>query len=536
MPLPRQCFSRCAILTVAVCFIIVAITIFCSTYFTLAKKHANDFDWTTIGSLRGDRLPDFSFCGYHSSAIILPTDSIPNITVSFDRSSDDVRAIIQRAIDNITSSGGGSVILPPGRWPITAGIQLRSNVVVTGAGGDETTLVLKGRPSEPVFTLGSVGNDTSSNATKPRYGFRSNITNNYVPIGSSMVEVHNSTGFVVDQLVYISREATESWISHNGMGDLVRDGALQTWIPVRLFLLCLGDRKAANEKQENKRILSPNQISAISGTNVTLRIPLTDSLDSDYVQPELITYTPPEVNNEMGVQNLGIEVPESCSGTPLTDETCNQPAIYFPPWTVDSWANGLTLKGFNMFFKAAQNAARITIQNSTMNRDRDIEGAALPFDISIQGSQVLVQDCEQVGVPNARCFSVATESLTAGPNAVLRHKTMSNEQTIYPHERWAQGLLVEQTSVPTLFVNRGIKGTGHGWSINAGVGWNLDGEVEADSPPLGVNWCIGCGGKGNEPKGNATFICSKKRVKPASLFMTQLERRGVYRYTEEIGE
>ncbi|KAF4956146.1 hypothetical protein FSARC_11676 [Fusarium sarcochroum] len=508
MPLPRQCFSRWVILSIVGCFLVITVT--CTTYFTLAKKRHHDFDWTTIASPKGDKLPDFSFCGYHNSAIILPTVTTPNVTVSLaNSSSEDVRPAIQKAIDSMASSGGGLVILPAGKWPITAGITIRSNVVVAGSGANETILVLKERPSKPVFTLG-----TSNNDTKPSYGFRSNITNSYVPVGSSSVVVVNSTGFLEDQLVYISRNATESWIEANGMSNLVRDGASQTWIP------------------ENKRILSPNQISSIYGTNITLKIPLTDNLDSDYVQPELLVYIPPPVSNETGIQDLQIQVSGSCSGAPLSDSTCNYAAVYFPPWTVDSWASGLTLRGFNKFFEVSQDASRITIQNNIMDRDKDVEGSALPFDILIQGSQVLVQDCEQVGSPKARCFSVATGSLAPGPNAVLRHKTKSEVQTIYPHQRWAQGLLVEQTSVSTLFVNRGIKGSGHGWSINGGVGWNIDGKVDFESPPLGINWCIGCGGKGNDPTGNATMIHSGKQVKPESLFMAQLQERGVYRYTE----
>lgn len=279
--------------------------------------------------------------------------------------------------------------------------------------------------------------------------------------------------------------------------------------------------------------MTPNQISGVYGNNITLKIPLTDNLDLDYLQPELIVYTPPETNSEMGIKDLSIEVPDTCSGASLSDKTCNAAAVRFPSWTVDSWASGLTLKGFNKFFQIDQDASRITIQNTTMNRDKDISGSALPFDILIQGSQVLVQDCEQVGIPSARCFSVATGSLTPGPNAVLRHKTKSDSQTIYPHQRWAQGLLVEDTSVATYFVNRNTKGSGHGWSINGGVGWNIDGRCEFESPPTGINWCIGCGDQGNDPKGNATLLETGKRVEPQSLFQTQLENRGVYRYDGE---
>lgn len=273
--------------------------------------------------------------------------------------------------------------------------------------------------------------------------------------------------------------------------------------------------------------MSPNTITAINGNQITLKIPLTDALNSAYMKPEVWAYNPPEFTSEMGVQNLRIEVPNTCSGTPFENITCNYAAVSFASWTVDSWVSGLTLVGFNKFFEIQKDASRITVQDSTMNRDRDIEGSALPSDIMIRGSQVLIQDCRQVGLDNARSFSVSTDSLTPGPNAITRHKTDSGVQTLYPHERWSYGLLVEETSAPTLFVNRGTMGTGHGWAINAGVGWNLGGGANFQSPPLGINWCVGCGGQ-DGPTGNATFIRPGEQVRPRSLFAAQLEARGVH--------
>jgi hypothetical protein len=136
---------------------------------------------------------------------------------------------IQDAIDTLALNGGGIVKLPSGRLAITAGIQIRSNVIVTGsdAVGNATTLVLKKRPSRPVFTLGKLGF-----AAKADFGFRSKITNNYVPIGASTVTVKDSTGFAVGQTIYISRATTESWIRYNGMINLVQNGEAQTWLPV----------------------------------------------------------------------------------------------------------------------------------------------------------------------------------------------------------------------------------------------------------------------------------------------------------------
>ncbi|KAI8721424.1 Pectate-lyase-3 domain-containing protein [Fusarium sp. LHS14.1] len=484
-----------------VTILVVALTV----YFVCDSRDKSMVHWRSIETPNGDKFPDFSFSGYRNSEVSLPTVNTAAITLSFpNKSYNDIRPLIQKAIDSVASSGGGVVELPSGSFPISAGIQLRSHVTVRGSKTGETTLILKGQSSKPVFTLGSVGN-----ASKATFGAKAAIIDNYVPIGSSIVNIQSNTGLSVNQTVYISRAATESWIKSNGMGDLVRDGTAQTWITA------------------NKNIMSPNVIKAIEGTKLTLQIPLTDALYSKYMSPQVWAYTPPGLYSEMGLQNLRIQVPNTCSGASLSNDTCNFAAVKFPAWTVDSWARGLKLEGFNRFFDVDTDASRITIQEVEMNRNQDIEGRALPIDILLQGSQVLVQDCKQVGLPTARCFSVATDSLAAGPNTVIRHSTMSDVQTIYPHERWAHGLLVEMTSVPTLFVNRASNGTGHGWAINAGVGWNLRGEAIVQSPPLGVNWCIGCGGT-NGASGNGTFVRPDKKVKPESLFAAQREARGLH--------
>ncbi|KAK7422159.1 hypothetical protein QQZ08_009627, partial [Neonectria magnoliae] len=122
-----------------------------------------------------------------------------------------------------------------------------------------------------------------------------------------------------------------------------------------------------------QKIMSPNTITAINGNQITFRIPLADSLNSRYMTLEVWAYITPDRTFEMGVPNLRIEVLDTCSGTFLLNTTCNYSAVRFSSWTVDSWAKGLTLVGFNRFFEVQKNAARITIQNNTMDRDRDIE-------------------------------------------------------------------------------------------------------------------------------------------------------------------
>lgn len=228
---PRRTTGKSTTVIVAdmwhlVVFVVLAVSL--TVYFVNGNIEKPVVDWRSIVSANGDSLPDFSFSGYHSSEVSLPTIATADITLPLSNNTyDDISPLIQKAIDSVALGGGGVVELRPGTFPISAGIQLRSNVTVRGSKNAETLLVLREQPSSPVFTLGS-----TSNTSKAEIGAKSSIIDNYVPIGSSRVNVQSNTGFSINQTVYICRPATKSWVKNNGMGDLVRDGSPQTWIPV----------------------------------------------------------------------------------------------------------------------------------------------------------------------------------------------------------------------------------------------------------------------------------------------------------------
>lgn len=164
------------------------------------------------------------------------------------------------------------------------------------------------------------------------------------------------------------------------------------------------------------------------------------------------------------------------------------------------------------------------MSNTGIYRDKDTDNSAgYPADISIAGSQVLVQDSGQYGLPSAAAFAVITQGRAPGPNAVVRHVARGARQSLYPHQRWAHGFLADHTAAPVELANRGAAGSGQGWSINAGVAWNARGAARDQSPPLGVNWGVGVTGPVTDS--NGTFVSGGAAVSPASLFDAQLARR-----------
>ncbi|KAI1383484.1 uncharacterized protein F4822DRAFT_79231 [Hypoxylon trugodes] len=462
---------------------------------------AADVDWTTIANKRGDHLPDFSFCGYHASDKSLPSISRPSST-TIKASSKDQTSQIQTALDKTAASGGGVVELGSGTFKISPGLVIPNGTALRGSGVDSTHLsVAKLKEDVPLISLGN----GTTHRVQP--SSTNSITDSYVGIGANTVTVKDTKGLKVGQSAFVSRAVTAEWVRYNGMADLVRDGKHQTWIAV------------------GSLVQQPRAIQAINGNKVTLDVPLTDALNKKYMSPYLATFTAPGISQEIGIENLSITLNPTCSGSALNKKNgCGAEAISVAPWTQDSYIRQVNVTGFNTFINVQNNASRITIDHVSLFRDHDTDNAAgYPSDIAIMGSQVLVQDSGQYGLKTAKAFSVATQAGTPGPNAVLRHVVQSDLQQIYPHQRWAHGLLAEDTDAGVIYFNRATAGSGHGWAINAGVAWNVRGGVTVQSPPLGVNWGIGSTGKVTQT--NGSMVDTGSAVTPKSLFSAQLAKR-----------
>ncbi|KAI1208058.1 uncharacterized protein F4807DRAFT_163577 [Annulohypoxylon truncatum] len=464
---------------------------------------AADIDWTTIKNSRGDHLPDFSFCGYHSSDAALPSTSRPS-TTTIKASSKDQTSDIQAALNKVSAAGGGVVELSSGTFKISSGLIIPNGTTLRGSGVGSTHLSVSKLDGEtPLIALGN------GTAHKVKPLSTNAITDSYVAIGADTVTVKDTKGLKVGQTVFVNRAATAKWIRYDGMSDLTRNNEPQTWIKGETL------------------IQQPRIIGAINGNKVTLTVPLTDALDKNYMSPYLAPYTAPSTASEIGLENLSITLKPSCSGVALNSDNggCKSEAISVSPWTIDSYIRSVNVTGFNSFIQVAYNSSRITIDQVGLFRDRDTDNkAGYPADISIMGSQILVQDSGQYGIKTAKAFSVVTQAGSPGPNAIVRHVVQAPDlQQIYPHQRWAHGFLAEDTDAGVIYQNRNNAGTGHGWAINAGVAWNVRGGVTVQSPPLGVNFGIGVTGKVTNT--NGTMVSSGKAVMPQSLFSAQLAKR-----------
>jgi hypothetical protein len=135
-------------------------------------------------------------------------------------------------------------------------------------------------------------------------------------------------------------------------------------------------------------------------------------------------------------------------------------------------------------------------------------------------------------------YFVWTASLYPGPNVILNSTFRGRGSRIQPHMRWSTGLLVDNCTVPDGgidFPNRGVAGSGHGWTMGWAVAWNcVAATYVIQNPPGAVNWAIGCIGRRVR---NARYFDSTPLlpegifdshgvpVAPQSLYLAQLKQR-----------
>ncbi|KAK8024656.1 hypothetical protein PG993_012722 [Apiospora rasikravindrae] len=460
-------------------------------------------DYTKLQTKQGDKLPDFSFCGYHASNDPLPAANRA-ATSSLSAASGDQTKRIQDALDKISSAGGGVLHLKAGEYQLSSGVMIPPKTSLRGDGAGKTKIQLKDG-TLVAFTMGT-------KVSGPKAGTPVDITDKYVPVGSDKVTVKSASGLKVGQSVFIQRAVTQEWVVANGMANL-EEG--DHWLTPK------------------DTVFQPRKIQAISSDTVTLDVPLTDQLDSKYMSPKLAPYTPPDASSEMGLESLSVTLNPSCSGHAIGaggDPKCKGGmALSVLAWVTDSWARDVAVRGYNNAVGVAQNASRVTLQGLIITRDGETDSSnGYAADISIVGTQVLIVDSStrvSDSKINMKSFPIVTQGLTAGPNCVVRYSAAQPYMQIQPHAHWAHGLLVDNSSATTTFINRGSAGSGHGWAINSGVAWNTAGDYDIQSPPLGVNWGVGCHGGARQKGNNGTMVAEKESVVPASLFEAQLADR-----------
>ena len=465
---------------------------------------------------QGNQIMDFSYAGYQGGGVAIP--SVP-VQMTIGPVDGDNTANIQAAIDQVSqldpdpSGFRGAVLLQPGTYEVDDTLNITASGVVlrgSGSGTDGSIITMGGSPHLFLSIRGS--------GSAQAVGRSAAMADSYVPSGTMSFNVDDASSFSVGDRILIRRPVTAAWVSFMGMDRLVRNGQPQTWLSV------------------GSSINTDRRIAAVSGNQITLDVPLTDSFDSTYLNPPggtVIHYTFLGRISQVGVEHLSIVAP------PVDVD------ISFPQYTalslsaaINAWAQDIAIQDTQNSVTLSNNVKQVTLDTVSVTHTIRHSGSAAPADFAISGTQVFVNLCS---VSGSGVWPIITESRATGPVVVLNF--YGSERGFSPHQRWATGLLCDGCQFPgaasgtpgIAYSNRGTDGSGHGWDAGWAVAWNVTTpDLLVQAPPGVDNWCIGCigtvltksmpGGDGS-PLPNGIYDSLGTPVTPSSLYLEQLRER-----------
>ena len=424
---------------------------------------------------KGNKILDYSYAGYQGGGVALPSVTVAQ---RISPIGGDNTAHIQAAIDTVAglapNANGirGAVLLEPGIYDVAGTLNLNVSGVIlegSGSGSGGTILNMNGSP-HLLFSFGGSGSWITTGATV-------NITDSYVPSGANSFHISDASGFAVGETILINRPATAAWIHFMGMDTLTRNGVPQTWIPAGTII-------------ETDRI-----ITAISGKQITLDVPVADDFDSSLLQGSITQYTFPTRVSQIGIEHLQVVAPAlnvDISMPQFTGIAMNA--------VIDSWMRDVAFQDTQNTVTINNTAKRITLDNVHVSHTVVHTGDRMA-DFGISGTQILVNQSSSDGSGE---WPLLTQAEVTGPIAVLNFNS-SQQAGIGGHQRWAVGLLCDGCSLPNApdnpdggatgisYSDRGNHGSGQGWAVGWGVAWNVTTPyLVVQQPPGAQNWCIGC--------------------------------------------
>jgi hypothetical protein len=480
------------------------------------RSGALDRQWVALGGTgkleykttpKGDRIVDFSHAGYMGGGVAIPA---PPVKKEVAPSDGDDTAAIQAAIGEVSAlplvnGFRGAVLLKPGTFHCAKPITLERDGVVlrgSGSGKDGTLIEMTGEPHTALIIEGP---EVSFPKETPATTFP--IADAYVPAGTLSFSVKDTAGLAAGDTIRIRWPRTAKWIHFMGMDALVRDGKPQTWM------------------KDESSIAIHRSIRSIEGNRITLDVPLTDAIDGQFLdqEPAVVLKTPSVKRlNQCGIESLQI-VSAPHKGTLAAGKNIS---VALKGGCQDCWVRDIVMRETLNNVQVWGECRRITITGAHSFHNSTVEkGAGYPADISIRGSQVLVDRCTSHGLGG---FYVATLNAAAMLNVVL-NCTFEGTGSIQPHMHWSTGLLVDSCNIPDGridLINRHSSGSGHGWAIGWGIAWNCTVKyLQVQMPPGALNLAIGCKGEPHKTFSPEAFFSANEPVTPASLYLAQLRER-----------
>jgi len=451
-------------------------------------------------SEQGDRLPDFSWCGYRGGGVALPRLPV-KVTLEPAANGDDAGRI-QEAINQVSAmqpdKNGfrGAVLLKRGAYRVEKTLSFnQSGVVLRGEGdGEDGTIIhaTKRGKHHVMMISGKGAPEEMANTKQP-------VLADYVPVGTRTFKVADTSKYKVGDNVMVCREGNQAWIDFIGMSKLSKGGddKVKNWVPFTMKF---------------QRV-----VLEVTPTTVTVDAPLVESMDTRWGGGYLIRYEFPGRIEHVGIDGI------RCVSVYAS------PTDHAHAWRFveinnaqNIWIQGCTALHLAYSMVEMKSTAKwVTVQDSKcLEMISEIKGG-LRYPFLILGEQCLVQRC----VASEGRHDFVMQYWVKGPNVFLDCKSINARSDSGPHQRYATGTLYDNVKTDRLnVVNRERSGSGHGWAGAQMVFWNCKARrMTVEKPPTAQNFSIGCtiGTK----NGDGMWESVNKPVNPRSLYLKQLEDR-----------
>jgi len=448
----------------------------------------------------GNRIPDFSYCGYNGGDKAIP--DVP-VRVIVPVKEGDATLRIQTALDYVGALPAdkdgfrGAVLLQPGVYDVAGQLFIRSSgVVLRGSGFNENGTIVKGTGKDRQTLIVINGKNDRQPASEIK------ITDAYVPVNATSLHIASPNALKAGDKVIIHRPSTANWINDIHTAHFGGGITALAWKP--------GQRE----------IYWDRTIVAVNNGEVQLDAPLTTALDANYGGGTIATYNWPGRIHESGVENLRC-VSEYDAANPK-DETHRWMAITIDN-TSDAWVRQVIFEHFAgsaVFITETGN--RITVEDCKSLGPVSEIGGQRRLTFFTAGQQTLFQRL----YAEYGCHDYTTGFCAAGPNAFVQCESHKPYGFSGGLDSWSSGVLFDMMIIdgqPLSLMNRGMDGNGAGWTIANSVCWNCSAaRVDCYQPPTAQNWSFGSWAQFS---GDGYWAESNNTIDPRSLYYQQLKER-----------
>lgn len=447
----------------------------------------------------GNRLLDYSACGYRNSAQPLP--SIGS-AVFVPWAEGDQSARIQKAIDYVSALPAdaegrrGAVLLDKGTFSVATPLRISaSGVTLRGSGETQTTIVKKGVDRGALIYVEGIYDPVITDTIA--------ITSDYVPVNGRTMAVERAGSLAKGGGVFVHRPSTAEWIAAMKCDEYGGGISALGWKP--------GDED----------LMWDRTVSSVSGDSITLDFPVTMALDSRWGESQLLTYTWPGRISEVGVEYLTLES-DYDRRYPKDEEHC---------WVgisvanaTDCWVRKVDFRHFAGSAVALMpTASCVTVEDCHSTEPVSEIGGMRRSSFLTLGQHNLFQRCySEHGIHD---FSAGM--LAPGPNAFVQCDAVEALGFSGASDAWAPGLLFDIVNIDgnnITFANLGQDKNGAGWNTGNSLLWQCTAsEMECYTPMADApNSAYGCWAQFS---GDGYWGQSNNHVHPRSFFYAQLAER-----------